>query len=230
MAPPPPRFARLDHRRRLDPVPCPAAGRRACRAGPRAQGEHLAASRFLRSAHGNLTHVRRHARRRPAHAAHRHRRSLARHHVPLSGPQPRRLAADPAAGDADLHHRLRLRRPAGLLGSGAVGGSLARRLARRPRVLVPRHPQYGRRDTRSLPRTLSVRLPFGPRELPAAVGLRPRGRPHTRAHAAANLFRRRPAARAPGSRRRHDARADGVSERYRGHAISGRQDADRRGL
>ena len=116
--------------------------------------------------------------RGPAHPHVRGLHRVARHHVPLSRAGAARPPAGAAAGHADLHRGLCLRRAARLCGARAGGVALAVRLAVRQGLLVPRRAQHGRRHPGAVGGALSLRLSLGAGELRAAVGVRAGGGAH----------------------------------------------------
>jgi hypothetical protein len=138
--------------------------------------------------------------------------------VPLPLQPHTRMGAAPAAGDADLRHRLYLCRPAGICWPNSERDPRTDRLGPR-RLLVSRcRHGVGRRRALHL-RALSLCLPRGARGVPGPVPGLARRQPHSRSWAAQHFSARRPAARPAGDRGRRRTRPAGDAGRLRHRAI-----------
>ena len=133
---------------------------------------------------------------------------LARHQPAVSRRALFRMGAAAAAGDARLRDGLRLHRLARLRGTGADRVAARVRLVE-GRLLVSRR-ALARRRRRDVHRgAVSVRLSARAHGFPRAAGVADRSRPDDGTRRAPRVLAHRPAARAPGRRRRHRAGVDG---------------------
>ena len=160
-------------------------------------------------------------RRRGDHRRHRARHRVAGHRLSVSRARYAGLAAAAAARDADLHRRLRVRRPVRRARAGAVPAR---------RRVVHQYPLARRRDLRDGDRALPLRLRRGARHVPDPERVPGRSRAHARRDAPHAGAPRRAAARAAGARGRPLARAARDAQRHRRERVSRRAHAHHRDL